>query len=126
MKELKKKIKEGKNSWCVEGQLQQRNVRSLERPENYSQTPPVNIQGLDIEIVDAYLGVHINNKLDWSENIGVLYRKGQSRHYLLRRLRSFGGCRTLLRTFYDTIVASTTFYAMVFWGGGIADHCIKS
>ena len=32
------------------------------------QTAPVNIQSLDIEIVEEYkyLGVHINNKLDWT------------------------------------------------------------
>ena len=66
----------------------------------------MNIQGLDIEIVGEYkyLGVHLNNKLDWTTNTDVLYRKGQSRLHLLRRLRSFGVCRTLLRTFYDTVV----------------------
>ena len=40
-------------------------------------TPPiaVTIQGRDIERVDSikYLGVHLNNKLDWSHNIDALY-----------------------------------------------------
>ena len=59
------------------------------------QTALVNIQGLDIEIVEEYkyLGVHINNKLDWTHNIEVLYKKGQS---LLRGLRSFAVRRSLL------------------------------
>ena len=59
---------------------------------------------MDIEIVKdyRYLGVHLNNKLDWSTNTDVLYKRGQSRLHLLRRLRSFGVCRTLFRTFYDS------------------------
>ncbi|KAI3357232.1 hypothetical protein L3Q82_015471, partial [Scortum barcoo] len=42
---------------------------------------PVNIQGLDIERVRTYkyLGVHLNNKLDWTDNTDSLYKKGQSR-----------------------------------------------
>ena len=53
---------------------------------------PVNIQGADIEVVDSdkFLGVHLNNKLDWSVNTHALYKRGQSRLHLLRRLRSFG------------------------------------
>ncbi|KAI4887383.1 hypothetical protein NFI96_002917 [Prochilodus magdalenae] len=49
--------------------------------------PLVNIRGMDIERVDSYkyLGVHLNNKLDWSVNTTALH-KGQSRLYLLRRL----------------------------------------
>ncbi|KAF7649195.1 hypothetical protein LDENG_00145510 [Lucifuga dentata] len=75
---------------------------------------PVNIQGLDIETVESYkyLGVHLNNKLDWSVNTDVLYKKGQSRLHLLRRLR----------TFYYTVVASAIFYAVVCWGGGCTDR----
>lgn len=71
-----------------------------------SQIIPVNIQGLDIQMVTTYkyLGVHLN-KLDWSNNTEVLYKKGQSLH-LLRRLRSFGMCSLLLKSFYNTVVAS--------------------
>ncbi|KAI4886295.1 hypothetical protein NFI96_002284 [Prochilodus magdalenae] len=54
--------------------------------------PLVNIRGMDIQRVDSYkyLGVHLNYKLDWSVNTTALHKKGQSRLYLLRRLRSFG------------------------------------
>ncbi|CAI5669586.1 unnamed protein product [Oreochromis niloticus] len=83
---------------------------------------PVNIQGVDIEIVDSYryLGVHLNNKLDWSHNTDALYRKGQSRLYLLRRLRSFGVQGALLKTFYDSVVASVIFYSVVCWSSGLS------
>uniref|UniRef100_A0AAZ1XZU0 RRP15-like protein n=1 Tax=Oreochromis aureus TaxID=47969 RepID=A0AAZ1XZU0_OREAU len=77
---------------------------------------------MDIEAVDSYryLGVHLNNKLDWTHNSGALYRKGQSRLYLLRRLRSFGVEGPLLKTFYDSVVASAIFYGVVCWGGNIS------
>ena len=72
----------------------------------------MNIQELDIEMMGAYkyLGVHLNNELDWSDNTDVLYKKGQSCLHMLRRLRSFGVCRT--RIFYDTVVATAVFYAV--------------
>ncbi|XP_055367950.1 uncharacterized protein LOC129604646 [Betta splendens] len=83
--------------------------------------PPMHIQGRDIERVDSYkyLGVHLNNKLDWTHNTDALYRKGQSRLYLLRRLRSFGVKGPLLKTFYDSVVASAILYGVVCWGSSI-------
>ncbi|KAI3359653.1 hypothetical protein L3Q82_014036, partial [Scortum barcoo] len=66
----------------------------------------------------VHLSVHLNNKLDWTDNTDSLYKRGQSRLYMLRRLGSFGVCRPLLRTFYETVVASVVSYAVVCWGGG--------
>lgn len=39
-----------------------------------TQTAPVNIQALDIEIIGDYknLGVHLSNKLDWTHNTDVM------------------------------------------------------
>ncbi|KAI4902872.1 hypothetical protein NFI96_000376, partial [Prochilodus magdalenae] len=44
----------------------------------------------------------------------------QSRLYLLKRLRSFGVQRALLRTLFDTVVASAIFYGVVCWGSSIS------
>lgn len=79
---------------------------------------PISIRGVDVEVVESYkyLGVHIDNKLDWSKNTEVLYRKGQSRLYFLRRLRSFNICRTMLKMFYESVVASALLYAVACWG----------
>ena len=95
--------------------LQMNTIKTKEMVIDFSRKAPpiapVNIQGGDVEVVSAYKypGVHLNNKLDWSHNTDALYKKGQSRLHLLRRLRSFGVCRPLLRTFYDTVVASVIF-----------------
>ncbi|XP_056229635.1 uncharacterized protein LOC130167451 [Seriola aureovittata] len=81
-------------SWCKINQLQLNASKTKEMIVNprrkTSHFTPVNIQGLDIEVVENYkfLGVHLNNKLDWSTNTHALYKKGQSRLHLLRRLRS--------------------------------------
>ena len=71
--------------------------------------------------MDSYkfLGVHLNKDLDWRNNTEAVYKKGQSRLYLLRRLKSFNVCSKLLVMFYQSIVASVLFYAVVCWGGGI-------
>lgn len=57
----------------------------------------------------------MNNELDWTDNTDAIYKKGQSRLFLLGRLRSFGIQGALLRNFFDTVVASVIFYGVVCW-----------
>ena len=80
---------------------------------------PVNIWGLDIEgvLTKRYLGVHLDNKLDWSMN--TLYRKVQSQLFFLTRLRSLGS--KMLPMFYKSVGASTLFYSAACWGGSMKD-----
>ena len=54
--------------------------------------------------------------INWTKNTEVLYKKGQSRLYFLRRLRSFNICWTMLRMFFESVVASTILLAVVCWG----------
>ncbi|KAI4899252.1 hypothetical protein NFI96_012202, partial [Prochilodus magdalenae] len=84
-------------------------------------TQPVSIEGVEVEMVKTYryLGLHLDERLDWSANTDILYRKGQSRLYFLWRLGSFNICRKLLQMFYQTVVSSCIFYAVVCWGGSI-------
>ena len=82
---------------------------------------PVTINNQKIEIVESYkyLGVHLDNKLNWKENTGVLVKKAQSRLFFLRKLRSFDISPRLLGIFYQGILASVLFYAVLCWGGSI-------
>ncbi|TWW77038.1 hypothetical protein D4764_12G0004280 [Takifugu flavidus] len=115
-------------AWCELNHLRINTSKTNEVVIDFSRKAshiaPVNIQGMDIEIVEEYkyLGVHLNNKLDWTHNTDALYKKGQSNLHLLRRLRSFGVCRSLLRTFYDSVVASVIFYAVVCWSCGSSER----
>ncbi|TWW61172.1 putative RNA-directed DNA polymerase from transposon BS [Takifugu flavidus] len=108
-------------AWCELNHLRINTSKTKEVVIDFSRKAshiaPVNIQGLDIEIVEEYkcLGVHLNNKLDWTHNTDALYKKGQSRLHLLRRLRSFGD-------FYDSVVASVIFYAVVCWSCGSSER----
>lgn len=79
---------------------------------------PVQIERVDVDIVNCYkyLDRILDNKLDWSLNTIYIYRKGNSRLYFLRRLQSFNSCRKLLRMFYQSVVASVLFYAVMCWG----------
>ena len=111
--------------WCRRNRLQINAGKTKELVVDFRRRKvppsPVNIQGTDIEIVDSYkyLGVHLNKNLDWTVNTQAVYKKGQSRLHLLRRLRSFGVRDGLLRTFYDSVVASAIFYGVVCWSSSI-------
>jgi hypothetical protein len=113
--------------WCEMNGLRLNASKTKEIVVDFSRYPhkvvPVNIQESEIEIVTSYkyLGVYLNNKLDWSDNTVQVYKKGQSRIHLLRRLRSFGVCQALLKTFYDSVVSSVILYAVTCWGGGLLE-----
>ncbi|TWW64780.1 putative RNA-directed DNA polymerase from transposon BS [Takifugu flavidus] len=94
------------------------------RRRNNPPPAPVNILGTDVDVVESYkyLGVHLNNNLDWTHNTDALVKKGNSRLFLLRRLRSFGVQGPLLRTFYDSVVGSAIFYGIVCWSSSITDR----
>ncbi|KAK5866698.1 hypothetical protein PBY51_020867 [Eleginops maclovinus] len=80
---------------------------------------PITIRGEEVEVVNSYkfLGVQLNNKLDWSDNTDALFRKAQSKLFFLKGLRSFNVCTRLLQTFYQSVVASVLFFAGLCWGG---------
>ncbi|XP_062913008.1 uncharacterized protein LOC134350989 isoform X1 [Mobula hypostoma] len=75
-------------------------------------------EGVSVDMMEdyKYLGIRIDNKLDWSKNTEAVYKKGQSRLYFLRRLRSSNICRTMLRMFYESVVPSAIMFAVVCWG----------
>ena len=65
-----------------------------------------------------YLGLWLDNKLDWTTHSSHLYRKTQSRLYFLSRLQIFNICSKLLWMFYQSVVSSIL-YTVVCWGGSI-------
>ena len=62
---------------------------------------PVIINGQAVEIVHSYkyLGVIIDDKLNWKKNSDALYKKAQSRLFYVRKLRSFDVCQQMLFMF---------------------------
>ena len=80
---------------------------------------PVLLGTEEVEVVKTYkyLGLWLDNKLDWTSNTRQLYKKAQSRMYSLRRLTSFNICKKLSGIFYQSVVASALSYAVACWGG---------
>ncbi|KAK0133617.1 hypothetical protein N1851_030848 [Merluccius polli] len=80
--------------WCGENHLQLNVAKTKEMVVDFRRNKPlpspVCIGGTDVEMVPAYryLGVTLDNKLDWSTNTEAIYKKGLSRLYFLRRLSS--------------------------------------
>ncbi|KAI4899792.1 hypothetical protein NFI96_001143 [Prochilodus magdalenae] len=112
--------------WCTTNHLKLNITKTKEMCIDFrrSRLPqqPISIKGVDVEVVRSYryLGVHLDERLDWSVNTDMVYKKTQSRLYFLRRLGSFRICQKLLLMFYQSVVASVLFYAMVCWGGSIS------
>ena len=79
---------------------------------------PLRIRG---EVVEdyRYLGEVIVNRLEWKANTKAVYKKGMSRLYFLRKLRSFSVCSKMLEIFHQSVVTSVIFSAAVCWSSSI-------
>merc|ERR1712035_43413 len=79
------------------------------------------ILGEEVQGVEEYkyLGVQLDNRLEWKVNTEYIYKKGQSRLYFLRKLRSFNVCSKMLHLFYKSVVESAISFAAICWGSGI-------
>lgn len=108
--------------WCETNHLHLNTTKTKELVVDFrrrkSAPTPISINGVTVEVVQdyKYLGVHLDNKLDWAKNTETVYKKGQSRLYFLRKLRSFNVCNIMLRMFYQSVVASAIFFGLVCWG----------
>ncbi|KAL2091174.1 hypothetical protein ACEWY4_013437 [Coilia grayii] len=109
--------------WCRANQLQLNTTKTKEMVVDFRRTAPplvpvtINGENVDTFCTYKYLGLHLDNKLDWSTNSDALYRKGQSRLYFRRRLRSFSVCNRLLLMLYQSVMASVLFCAVDCCGG---------
>ena len=112
-------------AWCDSNHLLINSSKTKEMVIDFRRTrtrpEPVQIKGECVEVVHTYkyLGVQLDEKLDWTANTDALCKKGQSCLYFLRRLASFKVCKKLLQMFYQSVVASALLYAVVCWGGSL-------
>ena len=112
--------------WCDEAQLilnvEKTKELTIDFRRKKTEVSPILIRDQPVEIVSCYkyLGVHVDNKLDWKMHSSATLKKSQSRMFFLRKLRSFNVSRPILNTFYNGILASVLFYAVVCWGSCLA------
>uniref|UniRef100_A0A8C6NVM8 Reverse transcriptase domain-containing protein n=1 Tax=Nothobranchius furzeri TaxID=105023 RepID=A0A8C6NVM8_NOTFU len=81
----------------------------------------------EVEVVEEYkyIGVHLDNRLDWRKNSQAVYKKRHSRLHLLRTLRSFNVCSKMLQIFYKSVVESVISSAIICWGSTIRSRDLK-
>ena len=84
--------------FCYKSQTCHLQKYSTYDDSSYSPSTHVSITWEGVEMMDTYrfLEVHLNNKLNWSDNNDSLYRRRQSRQFFQRRLRSLNACTRLL------------------------------
>ena len=77
--------------WCGNNHLHLNVAKTKEMVVDFRRTRTklntISILG-EVEVVEGYrcLGVHLDNRLDWKCNAEVVYAKGQSRFYFLRKV----------------------------------------
>ena len=83
---------------------------------------PISIKNENVEIVAKYkyLGVTISEDLSWTEHISRTVSKLNQRLYFLRKLRSFGIDKTILKLFYTSVIQSVFTFCIASWGGNAA------
>ena len=84
---------------------------------------PLVIKDQEIEQVQTYkyLGVTIDDKLDWQIHSSTVCKKINKRMFFLRKLRSFKIDTILLSLFYRSTMQSILSFCIAAWGGNIRD-----
>ena len=80
---------------------------------------PLSIKGEEVEIVNSYkyLGVTIDNKLDWHLHASLVHKKLNQRLFFLRKLYSFRIDNKIMSLFYHSIIESILLFCFCCWGG---------
>ena len=109
--------------WCQENNLTLNVNKTKEmivdiRKQQMEQ-PPIHIDGTVVERVESFkfLGVHITDKLNWSNDTGRLVKKAQRRLFNLRRLKKFGLSPKTLTNFYRCTIESVLSACITAWYG---------
>ena len=66
-----------------------------------------------------YLGVTVNERLDWSVHAEKVLSKVNQRMYFVRKLNSFGIDSVLVSLFYRAAVQSLFSFCVIAWGGNL-------
>ena len=85
---------------------------------------------IDNEIVEQvenykYLGVHVNNKLDWSVHTSTVISKINQRMFFVRKLNYFKIDKSLISLFYQSVVQSIISFCICVWGGNANTRAIS-
>ena len=107
--------------WCDANFLQLNVQKTKEMVVDFRRDPPQQrplvIKGEVVEIVSQYkyLGVVLDDKLDWSEQVTAMLKLGYQLLFLMKKLKAFHASPKLLELFYRaTVESSLTFNCLCF------------
>ena len=118
-------------SWCKDHFLQLNVSKTKEMIIDFrieaQEHPRIFIDDQEVERVEnyKYLGVHINNKLDWHHHSSSVISKINQRLYFVRKLKYFNIDNTLISLFYRSIIVSVVSFCIVAWGGNAVQKDIQ-
>ena len=70
-----------------------------------------------------YLGVVLDDQLNWKENTDHIHKRLQGKMYCLRKLKSFHVREEILQMFYSSVIGSIIYFGTTCWGGSLNQGC---
>ena len=112
-------------TWCKQNYLSLNVSKTKEVIFDFrhvkSPLQPVVIEEQEVEMVPRYkyLGLTIDEKLNWHEHSNTVCKKANQRLYFLRKLKSFDVCTDILAVFYTACIQSVLSFGISCWGGNL-------
>uniref|UniRef100_A0A4W5LD23 Reverse transcriptase domain-containing protein n=1 Tax=Hucho hucho TaxID=62062 RepID=A0A4W5LD23_9TELE len=112
--------------WCQDNNLSLNVTKTKEMIVDYrkkrTEHAPILIDGAVVEQVESFkfLGVHINNKLEWSKPTKTVVKRARHSLFHLRRLKRFGMGPEILKRFYSCNIESILTGCITAWYGNCA------
>ena len=114
------------SSWCSENFLHM-NVKKtkelvIDFRKNCQPPPTLKLNGEAVERVQKYkyLGLLIDDKLNWNDHADYVYKKGRQRLHFLKRLSKLKMSEKVLERFYEAVVRSVLSYCLPCYCGSLS------
>jgi hypothetical protein len=119
--------------WCENNNLSLNVTKTKEMIVDYrkrrTEHTPILIEGAVVEQVESFkfLGVHINNKLEWSKHTKIAVKRAQQSLFPLRKLKIFGMDPEIPKRFYSSNIESILTGCITAWYGNCSasDHKVR-
>ena len=110
---LPQKIADGVLKWCIENKMRLNVKKCKIITLNYTPVQPIMINGEPLEEVDSYkyLGIELNNKLNWDQQWTRVKSITSSVPFLIKRLKQQGWPESILITIYRSHALSHFIYS---------------
>uniref|UniRef100_A0A8C7I238 Reverse transcriptase domain-containing protein n=1 Tax=Oncorhynchus kisutch TaxID=8019 RepID=A0A8C7I238_ONCKI len=109
--------------WCQNNNLSLNVAKTKEMIVDYrkrrSEHAPILIDGAVVEQVESFkfLGVHINNKLEWSKHTKTVVKRARQSLFSHKKLKRFGMGPEILKRFYSCNIESILTGCVIAWYG---------